>query len=129
MTLSIRHQAALWAIISAILAVGCGALLRSNQWSPAVRWLLSVGPVLPMAWYCWLALRVLRQLDELEVRIQLEGAVYGLLGTALLTMTAGLLMKGGVVPALTLGQAWPWLWISAFLLWAAGSRIAGRRYR
>ena len=82
-----------------------------------------------MAWYCWLALRVLRQLDELEVRIQLEGAVYGLLGTALLTMTAGLLMRGGVVPALSLEQAWPWLWISAFLLWAAGSRVAGRRYR
>jgi len=94
-----------------------------------MRLLLSVGPVLPMVWYCVLALRVIRQLDELETRIQLEGAAYGLLGTALLTMTAGLLMKGGVLPAVTLAQGWPWLWMSTFLLWAAGSGLAGRRYR
>jgi hypothetical protein len=82
-----------------------------------------------MAWYCRLALRIIRQLDELQARVQLEGAVYGLLGTALLTMTAGLLMKGGVLPPLSLAQAWPWLWISAFLLWAAGAGFAGGRYR
>ena len=94
-----------------------------------MRVLLSLVPVLPMVWYCVLALRLIRLMDELEARIQLEGAVYGLLGTALLTMTAGLLMKGGVVPAVTLAQGWPWLWIATFLLWAAGSRLAGQRYR
>lgn len=129
MALTTRRQAALWAVISAILAVGSAALLRSSQWSPAVRWLLSAGPVVPMVWYCRLAVRVIRQLDELEAKIQLEGAVYGLLGTALLIMTAGLLMKGGVVPPLSLAQAWPWLWIAAFSFWGAGSCLAGRRYR
>jgi hypothetical protein len=82
-----------------------------------------------MAWYCILAVRVIRQLDELEARIHLEGAVYGLLGTALLTMTLGLLMKGGVLPPVSLAQGWPWLWISTFLFWAAGCAFAGRRYR
>ena len=124
-----RHQAAIWAIASAILAVGAGVLLRSREWSTAVRVVLSLGPVLPMAWYCVLALRVIRELDKLEARIQLEGGLYGLLGTALLTMAVGLLMKGGVVPPVTLAQGWPWLWISTFLLWATGSALAGRRYR
>lgn len=127
--MSTRQQAATWAITSAILAVGCGVLLRSFDWGGPMRVLISLVPVAPMVWYCVLAVRLIRQMDELEARIQLEGAVFGLLGTAILTMTAGLLMKGEVIPTVTLEQGWPWLWMAAFLLWAAGSRLAGRRYR
>jgi hypothetical protein len=79
--------------------------------------------------YCGLSVRLLRELDELQSRIQLEGAVYGLLGTALLTMTLGLLVKGEVIPPFDLAQAWPWLWMSAFLLWAGGSAVARKRYQ
>jgi hypothetical protein len=82
-----------------------------------------------MARYDALTLRALRDMDKLEARIHLEGAMYGLLRSALLTMLAGPLARGGILPLLSLGQLWPWLWFAAFLCWAAGCGVAGRRYR
>jgi hypothetical protein len=122
------RRAAAWAIGSGLLAVAAGLVLRSYQLPAPLRVLISLAPVVPMTVYCALSLRLIRELDELQARIQLEGAVYGLLGTALLTMSAGLLVKGNVLPAFDLSQAWPWLWMSAFLLWAAGAAVARRRY-
>lgn len=129
MSLSTRNQAAFWAIGSGILAVVSGVLLQAFHWNGPMRVLLCLIPVLPMIWHCVLAVRLIRLMDELQARIQLEGAVYGLLGTAVFTMAAGLLMKGQVIPSVTLAQGWPWLWIATFLFWCAGSRLAGQRYR
>jgi hypothetical protein len=129
MAMPIRAQAALLAISSAVLAVACSALLRSGDWGVVPRIVLTVAPVLPMAWYCILMLRIIRTLDELELRIQLEGAVYALLGTAILIMATGLMIKGRLMPEFSLERGWPWLWISIFLLWSGGSQLAARRYR
>lgn len=127
--MNVRYQAAFWAIASAVIAVVCGQLLRRHEWSYEARLVLSLAPVLPMGIYCLLAIRVIRGLDELETRVHLEGALFGLLGTALLTMAAGLLSRGGLIPPLTLGFAWPWLWTAAFLFWGLGTVIAAARYR
>lgn len=94
-----------------------------------MRLALSLAPVVPMARYCTLAVQIIRQFDELESRIHLEGALYGLLSTAIVTMAGGLLMRGGVIPHASLAEAWPWIWISAFLMWGLGSLVAGLRYR
>lgn len=125
----LRSRAASAAIAAGIVAVVCRALLRSFSLGIGVRVALSLVPVLVMVLFCVLAVRVIRGFDELETRIHLEGALYGLLGTALLTMAAGLLSKEGLLPAVTLATAWPWLWTSAFLLWGAGTIVAGARYR
>lgn len=127
--MNVRYQAAIWAVVAALVALAAGHLLRNYQWGMGMRLVLSLAPVLPMARYCVLAVRIIRQFDELESRIQLEGALYGLLSTAILTMSGGLLMRGGVIPHASLAQAWPWIWMTAFLMWALGSLIAGRRYR
>jgi len=124
-----RRQAAIWALISGGLAVAAGLILRAHTLGLWSRLLLAVAPVVPMVGYGVLTLRALREMDELEARIHLEGAIYGLLGSALLTMLAGLLTRGGILPTYSLGQLWPWLWIAAFLCWAAGCGVAGRRYR
>lgn len=129
MALNVRYRAAIWALVAAGVALSCGYLMRNYQWSLGMRLVLSLAPVLPMARYCVLAVRIIRQFDELESRIQLEGALYGLLSTAIVTMSGGLLMKGGVIPHASLAQAWPWLWITAFLTWGLGSIVAGSRYR
>ncbi len=124
-----RRAAASWAIVSGLMAAVAGVVLHGQPLSAPIRLVLAVAPVAPMAWYCVLSLRALREMDELEARIQLEGAVYGLLGSALLIMAGGLLTTGGILPGYTLAQAWPWLWISAFTCWALGCGLAGRRYR
>lgn len=129
MSLGVRYRAAGWALVAAFVALGSGHLLRSHSWGVGMRLVLSLAPVLPMARYCVLAVRIIRGFDELESRIHLEGALSGLLGTAILTMSGGLLMKGDVIPSSTLAEAWPWLWITAFLMWGLGSFLAGRRYR
>jgi hypothetical protein len=85
--------------------------------------------MVPTARYGALTLRDLREMDELEARIHLEGAICGLLGSALLAMLAGLLTRGGIPPTCGLGQLRPWFWIAAFPCWAAGRGVAGRRYR
>ncbi len=129
MALNVRYRAALWAIVAALIALGCGYLLRHGQWGVGMRLALSLAPVVPMARYCTLAVQIIRQFDELESRIHLEGALYGLLSTAIVTMAGGLLMRGGVIPHASLAEAWPWIWISAFLMWGLGSLVAGLRYR
>ena len=129
MAINIRYRAAFWAISSALIALACGFLLRNYTWGFGMRVALSLAPVLPMGIYSVLAIRVIRGLDELQARIYLEGALYGLFGSALLTMTAGLLMRSGVIPPVTLAGAWPWLWTAAFLLWGAGTFAAASRYR
>lgn len=94
-----------------------------------MRLVLSLAPALAMARFCMLAVRIIRDFDELESRIQLEGALYGLLSTAIITMSGGLLMKAGVIASASLADVWPWLWIAAFLTWGLGSIVAGHRYR
>lgn len=125
----VRYWAAAAAILSAVTALVAGHFLRSGEWAFATRIVLSLAPVLPMSVYCVLAVRIIRTFDELQARIHLEGALFGLLGTALLTMASGLLVRGGVIPPFTLASAWPWLWIAAFLLWGIGTVTAAARYR
>lgn len=125
----LRYRAASWAIGSAVMAVACRAVLRNYTLSYGPRVVLSLVPVAAMSVFCVLAVKIVRGLDEMETRIHLEGALYGLLGTALLTMSTGLLSKEGIFPPVTMAVAWPWLWTVAFLLWGAGTFIAGARYR
>ncbi len=125
----VRFWAAFWAIVAGVTAVVCGHLVRTYEWSYGARVVLALAPVIPMGIYCVLAVRIVRGLDELEARVHLEGALFALLGSAMVTMTAGLLVKSGLIPPVTLGSAWPWLWTIAFLLWGAGTFIAGARYR
>lgn len=125
----VRYRAALAAITAALLQVGSRAVLQHNTFSPGLRGVLTLVPVAVMGLFCVFAVQIVRSFDELETRIHLEGALYSLLGTALATMGAGVLSREGLLPALTLGLAWPWLWILAFLLWGIGCVVAGARYR
>ncbi|HXI21649.1 MAG TPA: hypothetical protein VNH46_11210 [Gemmatimonadales bacterium] len=127
--LSLCARASVWAILSGILAIGAGVLIGRVSLSWPWRLVVSLIPVLPMLIYLALLLRIIRGLDELQLRIKLEGAMLALLGTALAAMAAGLLVRTGVLPRYDLADAWPWLWMLAFGLWVIGSGIARSRYR
>lgn len=121
-------QAAAWAILSGILAVIGKRLLRLDL-APWARTAVVIVPILPMLQYCRLLLRSIKEMDELQARIQLEGAIYGLLACAMSIMIGGLLTGNGVLPPVSLDDAWPFLWMIAFFGWGAGTLHAGRRYR
>ncbi len=121
-------HAAAWALASGLVAA-IGKYLLKLDLAPWARTAVVVLPILPMVQYCRLLLRSIRESDELQARIQLEGAIYGLLASAMSIMAGGLLTGGGVLPQVSLDDAWPYLWMIAFFGWGAGTLHAGRRYR
>ncbi|MFN8653357.1 MAG: hypothetical protein U0133_15745 [Gemmatimonadales bacterium] len=125
----VRYRAALAAVTAALLQVGSRIVLEHGAFGLGARVLLSLLPVAVMGLFCVFAVQIVRSFDELETRIHLEGALFSLLGTALATMGAGVLTREGLLPTLSLGLAWPWLWSLAFFLWGIGCLVAGARYR
>jgi hypothetical protein len=69
--------------------------------------------------------RGLKQLDEMQQRIQLEALSIAFVGTAILCSTYGFLENAGLPHVEWGGFIWPVM----VLLWAIGTVIACRRYR
>ena len=69
--------------------------------------------------------RPMRQLDELQRRIQLEALAFAFAGTAILGTGYGFLINAGL-PEIDWGS---WIWPGMVCLWALGLVIANRRYR
>lgn len=69
--------------------------------------------------------RGLKQLDEMQQRIQLEALSIAFVGTAVLCSTYGFLENAGLPHLEWSGFIWPVM----VLLWAIGTVIACRRYR
>lgn len=81
-------------------------------------------PMIPATVMCWVVLRHLRRVDELQRRVQLEALGLAFAGTALITFSYGFLELIGF-PKLSMFAVWP---IMA-MLWIIGGLLAGRRYR
>jgi hypothetical protein len=89
-------------------------------------WRSMVGLV-PMAgavWCCWAVLRQLHRLDEMQLRLQLEGLAVAFAGTALLSVSYGFLESVGY-PRLSMFYVWPLMAV----LWQIGLLLARRRYQ
>ena len=69
--------------------------------------------------------RPLRQLDELQRRIQLEALALAFAGTGILGTTYGFLINAGL-PEIDWGS---WIWPVMTVLWVVGLVVANRRYR
>jgi hypothetical protein len=93
---------------------------------PTAPWrvVVAVVPVVPIALGVLAFVRFLRQMDELQRRIQLEGLAFAFGGTALVTFTYGFLQIAGL-PALS------WIWVFPLMcaLWGCGLALAAWRYR
>jgi hypothetical protein len=100
------------------------------DWSPEWQITLTLAPILPGLMYLRNGLQLLRSLDELQRRIQLEGWLFAALGTVLVGATLN------VVNAHGLGGHWlPYglgvggTFMTMFVLWCVGITIAHNRYR
>jgi hypothetical protein len=118
---NLRFGAAM--VLYAILLFASILLLRVVEpiWARAA---LAVLPVIPVVYGLSAIGDSIRAMDEFQQRVQLEAAVFSLVGTALITFTYGFLENAGFP---TIGVIWVLPLIA--VLWGIGGAFAGRRYR
>ncbi|GAC1039431.1 hypothetical protein thsps117_41890 [Pseudomonas sp. No.117] len=107
-----------------ILATSLLLLHRFDESPMVIRALISLAPVLPCGLLCWVVLRELRRLDELQLRIQFEALAFAFAATALTTFSYGFLQNVGAPPL-----SWLMVWPLMGLTWIIGLGMARRRYR
>jgi hypothetical protein len=100
------------------------------DWSPGLKSTLALVPILPGLLYLRKGLQLLRGMDELQRRIQLEGWLFAALGTVIVSTIINVFNAHGLVgkwPAhgLEVGGAY----LMMFILWAVGVMISNLRYR
>jgi hypothetical protein len=89
----------------------------------ALRIALAILPILPVSYGLWAYMDWVRNLDELQQRIQLEAVAFSLGMTGVVTFTIGFLENAGVPqPSLI------WIFPMIILFWGVGQFIAMRRY-
>jgi hypothetical protein len=111
------------------MALYAVALVVSIQWlrhDPAAPWkyVIALLPVLPVLWVPVAAVRLFREVDELQKQIQLEALAFGFISAAGLTFTYGFLQNAGL-PELS----WIWVFPVMDICWVVGLVAARRRYR
>jgi hypothetical protein len=100
------------------------------DWSPGWKIMLALAPILPGLLYLRKGLQLLREMDELQRRIQLEGWLFAALGTVIISTIINVFNAHGLVgwwPAhgLEVGGTY----MTMFLLWSVGVMISNLRYR
>jgi hypothetical protein len=91
--------------------------------APFWRPLIALLPMLPAACVCWVVLRQLHRMDEMQRRLQLEALSFAFAGTALVTFGYGFLENAGL-PRLSMFSVWPLMAV----LWILGLLVNRRRY-
>lgn len=112
------------ALLAYMVALILSVTLLAHVESQILRPILALLPMVPGFAMCWIVLRQLRRVDELQRRIQLEAMGFAFAGTALVTFSYGFLEIAGY-ERLSMFLIWPLMAI----LWIAGTIIGNRRYR
>jgi hypothetical protein len=101
-----------------------GSLIAMKWVEPLwARALLAVLPVVPVSFAFSAIIDGIRVQDEFQQRINLEAAVFSLVGTGLATFTYGFLENAGFPP---IGLIW--VLPLSIALWGIGGALARRRY-
>ncbi|HET7370236.1 MAG TPA: hypothetical protein VFK45_05305 [Gammaproteobacteria bacterium] len=98
----------------------------AEQFDPGLPWIAGIAflPVLPGIWALFAVFRMVRSLDELQRRIQLEAATFSLVVTMLVTLTYGFMQDFLHLPQIGL------YWITTLMIacWSIGGAVARRKY-
>ena len=120
-----------WFLVAGATYIAMQVLVQTHpDWSPLLKSTLALAPALPGWLYLRKILQVVRGMDELQRRINLEGLLFGALGTVIVSTIINVFNAQGLVgkwPAhgLELGGTY----MTMFILWNVGLTIANRRYR
>jgi hypothetical protein len=117
-----------WEILGA-MAIYVVFLLVSVHWlkhNPAAPWkyAIAVLPIFPLLLVPMSVIRCLRELDELQRKIQLEALAFAFTATAIVTLTYGFLENAGLP-----NQSWVWVWPIMGVFWSIGQAVARQRYK
>ena len=105
-------------------------LVRDHpEWSPKLKVLLTLLPVVPGLLYFRSGMRLLKSKDELQRRIQLEAWLFAALGTVVVGAVINVMNAHGMIwddypHGLEMGATY----MLMFILWCFGVSIANRRY-
>jgi hypothetical protein len=119
-----KEMTAAIAIYCVVLGISVWLLKLVDATPSLLRALITLLPMLPAAAVCWVIVRRVRRLDELQRRIELEALSVAFAGTALLTFAYGFLENAGL-PRLSFVMVWPLMGA----LWIGSSIVCSRRYR
>ena len=120
-----------WLAVAAVVyTIDLYLLKQHPEWSPLMRGLVELTPMIPGLLYLRACLRFIRGMDELQRRIQFEAWLFAFLGTLLIGTVINILNANGVALGdLKHGLS---LWGTgtlAFVLWLVGKGLADRRYQ
>lgn len=125
-----RYMRALWPLM-----IGYSLALFASVWllkrgidSTALRAMLALLPAIPLALLLPVGMRYLREIDELQRRIETEAIGFAAVLVSLLYFAGGMLQKAKVI-ALDAGMAMIWVFPMTMLVYAVAKYIAVRRYR
>ena len=121
-----------WLAVATVLYVAALLLVKRHpEWSPLTRALLSLTPLVPGLLYLRSWARLVRALDELQRRIQLEAGLFAALGTVILGAIVTTLTANGVDLGLWLrpGLGIGGVFMAMFVFWLVGTAIANCRYK
>jgi hypothetical protein len=118
-------------VLTMLIAFGlyAAALVVSLLWlktgiAGPWKYAVAVLPVLPALGMPLAIVRYLQSMDELQLRIQLEGLAFAFASTAIATFTYGFLQNADLPPV-----SWIWVWPVMGVCWIIGLLVAKRRYR
>lgn len=93
-------------------------LLAGDTAGEGMQILLSLAPMLPAVFLCVVIIRMIRRMDEMQRKLQVEALALAFAGTALLTFGYGFL-EGVGLPRLSMFAVWPvmaGLWVVGVLV-------------
>lgn len=125
-----RYTRRLLAIMAAysLSLFGSIWLIKRGIESMPLRALIAVVPALAIAALMWAGLRYLREIDELQRRIETEAIAASALLVSFVYFAGGLLQKAKVI-AVPSADAMIWVFPMLMLAYAIAKFIAVRRYR
>lgn len=125
-----RYVRALWPLLIgySLILFFSGWMLKRGIDSLALRALVALLPVLPLLLLIRIALRYLRETDELQRRIEIEAIGIASLLVSMLYFGGGLLVQAKVL-SLNTGAVMIWVFPLIMLFYSIAKFFAVRRYR
>lgn len=125
-----RYIRALWPILISysLVLFFSGWMLKRGIESMPLRALVALLPVVPLALLLRVALRYLREIDELQRRIEIEAIGISALLVSMLYFGGGLLEQAKVI-SLDAGAVMIWVFPLIMLFYGIAKFFAARRYR
>jgi hypothetical protein len=113
-----KELALMFGVYGALIAI---SVALQDQTSGAVRYVVTIAPILPFATLGWIVVRLLRRVDELQRVLVYRAIAFASFGTATVTFGYGFAETAGA-PHLSMFTVWP---VMAALL-VIGQKVAPR---